>query len=145
MYSRYSHEIGMANATTTRSPPRGRRLFMPHAVEEDYYQRQCDLFFPKQGNSTHGSAAGKTTESFNALTEGWNLKNTTRLLWSNGYVTKLGPIATEALTLNRQRIRSLEVRVRFQRAPPRWTVGEHSRNAGVSATKRHPLQRSDRT
>lgn len=50
----------------------------------EYFQRQCDLFFPKEGDLTYGSAAGKTAETLNAYTEGWNLTNTTRLIWVNG-------------------------------------------------------------
>ncbi|KAK0619056.1 putative serine peptidase [Immersiella caudata] len=67
------------------NPPRGHeRSYMPFSVGEHYYQVQCDLYFPKQGNATYGSAAGKTAEQLNALTEGWGLKGTTRLLWANG-------------------------------------------------------------
>ncbi|KAK4443213.1 putative serine peptidase [Podospora aff. communis PSN243] len=67
------------------NPPRGQeRSYVPFSVGEHYYQVQCDIYFPQQGNYTHGSAAGKTVDLVNALTEGWNLKNTTRLLWVNG-------------------------------------------------------------
>ncbi|KAK0652468.1 putative serine peptidase [Cercophora newfieldiana] len=67
------------------NPPPGQpRFFMPFSVGEDYYQVQCDLYFPRQGNATYGSAVGRTTELLNALTDGWDLKNTTRLLWANG-------------------------------------------------------------
>jgi len=57
---------------------------MPLSVGENYYQLQCDLYFPKQGNATYGSADGRTTDLLNTITDGWNLKNTTRLLWANG-------------------------------------------------------------
>lgn len=64
--------------------PKGQRSVISRYVSTDYYQRQCDLAFPPQGNATHGSAAGRTVDKLNALTEGWDLTNTTRLLWVNG-------------------------------------------------------------
>lgn len=42
------------------------------------------MYFPRQGNYTYGSAAGRTTELVNDMTHGWDLTNTTRLLWANG-------------------------------------------------------------
>jgi hypothetical protein len=65
-------------------PPAGYRSLMPHAVPVDYYQRQCDILFPRQGNTTHGSASGHTTEKLNAITQGWDYTTTARLLWTNG-------------------------------------------------------------
>ncbi|KAK3326755.1 serine carboxypeptidase S28 [Apodospora peruviana] len=53
-------------------------------VTAEYYQRQCDLLFPPQDNVTFGSAAGKTAETLNALTGGWDYTNSTRLIWING-------------------------------------------------------------
>lgn len=53
-----------------------------------YYQRQCDLAFPAEGNFTYASI-GKPEEaadSWNSFTEGWNINNTSRLLMVNGYV-----------------------------------------------------------
>ena len=53
-------------------------------VNGAYWQRQCDLFFPAEGNYTYGSATGKTVDDVNAYTGGWNHVNTTRLTWTNG-------------------------------------------------------------
>ena len=63
---------------------RSRPSIISRYVTAEYYQRQCGLFFPPDGNYTYGSAAGKTAEGLNAWTEGWNLTDTTRLLWVNG-------------------------------------------------------------
>ena len=68
----------------TSGPPKGARSLMPRAVPVDYYQRQCDILFPRQGNATHGSAGGRTTEELNAITQGWDYTTTERLLWTNG-------------------------------------------------------------
>lgn len=67
-----------------RSSPKDQPTFIPRHVGPEYYQRQCDLFFPPQGDATHGSAKGKTTDMLNSITEGWDLANTTRLIWING-------------------------------------------------------------
>ena len=52
----------------------------------DYWQRQCKLYFPPEGNYTFGSDLGRTVEDVNAYTGGWDERNTTRLIWTNGYV-----------------------------------------------------------
>ncbi|KAF2089831.1 serine-type peptidase [Saccharata proteae CBS 121410] len=52
-------------------------------VDAAYWQRQCDLFFPPEGDYTYGSASGKTVEDVNTWTGGWDM-NTTRLIWTNG-------------------------------------------------------------
>ncbi|KAK3369928.1 putative serine peptidase [Podospora didyma] len=57
---------------------------LPRAVSTDYQQRLCGVFFPKEGNATFGSHGGKTAHDVNRLTDGWNLTNTTRVLWVNG-------------------------------------------------------------
>jgi len=53
-------------------------------VTPAYWQRQCGLFFPKEGNFTFGSNAGKTVNTVNAFTGGWDIANTERLTWTNG-------------------------------------------------------------
>lgn len=53
-------------------------------VTAEYWERQCSLFFPEEGKFTFGSNAGKTVNDVNAFTQGWNVKNTTRLTWTNG-------------------------------------------------------------
>ncbi|KAH9983465.1 putative serine peptidase [Xylariaceae sp. FL0662B] len=54
----------------------------------DYYQRQCDLYFPKEGEYTYASALGKTAADTNAHTQGWHLPESldaeARLLFVNG-------------------------------------------------------------
>ncbi|KAK3326997.1 serine carboxypeptidase S28 [Cercophora scortea] len=65
--------------------PKDKPSIISRYVTAEYYQRQCDLLFPAQGNATFGSAGGrKTAETVNAQTDGWLLTNTTRLLWVNG-------------------------------------------------------------
>jgi len=53
-------------------------------VTAEYWQRQCSLFFPTEGNFTFASNTGKTVADVNAFTGGWNIDNTTRLTWTNG-------------------------------------------------------------
>ncbi|KAF6807958.1 serine carboxypeptidase S28 [Colletotrichum musicola] len=64
--------------------PKDRPSIVSRFVTPEYYQRQCDLFFPKQGEFTYASNAGKTAADLNAATGGWLFTNTTRLVWSNG-------------------------------------------------------------
>ncbi|KAJ5386243.1 Peptidase S28 [Penicillium cosmopolitanum] len=56
-------------------------------VNAEYWQRQCPLFFPEVNGHTFGSANGKTAGDVNSWTNGWDLTNTTRLIWANGYVS----------------------------------------------------------
>ena len=53
-------------------------------VGPKYWNRQCALFFPPEGNYTYGSADGKTVADVNRFTGGWSVTNTTRLTWTNG-------------------------------------------------------------
>ncbi|KAI1140057.1 peptidase S28 [Hypoxylon sp. FL0543] len=68
--------------------PANRPTVFSRLANAQYYQRQCDLFFPKEGSYTYGSASGKTARTFNAHTKGWNLPKhldkTSRLLFVNG-------------------------------------------------------------
>ncbi|KAK5659863.1 hypothetical protein OQA88_13326 [Cercophora sp. LCS_1] len=66
------------------SSPSNHPTFIPRVVKPAYWQRQCDLYFPPKDGATYGSQDGKTTDMLNAFTNGWDLTNTTRLLWSNG-------------------------------------------------------------
>lgn len=54
-------------------------------VTGEYYQRQCPLYFPEVNGYTYGSAKGKTAAQVNSWTKGWDLTDTTRLTWTNGY------------------------------------------------------------
>ncbi|KAI1081547.1 endoprotease endo-Pro [Whalleya microplaca] len=53
-----------------------------------YYQRQCKLYFPQEGEYTFASALGKTAADINAHTKGWHLPESldveSRLLFVNG-------------------------------------------------------------
>ncbi|KAJ6107262.1 Peptidase S28 [Penicillium sp. IBT 18751x] len=53
-------------------------------VNGDYWQRQCPLYFPEVNGYTYGSAEGKSSAEVNAWTKGWDLTDTTRLIWANG-------------------------------------------------------------
>lgn len=57
---------------------------MSRLVTGDYWQRQCSLFFPSDGEYSYGSAEGKTVNDVNAWTGGWEIDNTTRLIYING-------------------------------------------------------------
>ncbi|KAF5487287.1 putative extracellular serine carboxypeptidase [Colletotrichum siamense] len=64
--------------------PEDRPSIVSRYVTPEYYQRQCDLFFPPQGDFTYASNRGKTAADLNKATGGWFYTNTTRLVWSNG-------------------------------------------------------------
>lgn len=54
-------------------------------VTAEYWQRQCGLWFPEVNGYTYASAnPNVTVDSVNKHTQGWNLDNTTRLIWTNG-------------------------------------------------------------
>jgi len=67
-----------------RAAPLGRPSLVSRLTTAEYYQRQCNLFFPPQGEFSFGSAKGKTAGDLNVQTEGWMRTNTTRVLWVNG-------------------------------------------------------------
>lgn len=45
---------------------------------------QCGRFFPDEDGYSYGLERGRTTEDIVRLTDGWNLVNTTRLVYVNG-------------------------------------------------------------
>jgi len=67
--------------------PSGVPTLVSRTVNAEYWQRQCPLFFPEVNGHTYGSAKGKTAAQVNSWTKGWDLTNTTRLIWTNGYVS----------------------------------------------------------
>lgn len=83
----FSRTICVATDTIRSGAPKNQSTIVSRHVDTEYFQRQCDLYFPKDGNFTYGSNAGRTAEDVNAVTEGWNLTDTTRLLWANGLVS----------------------------------------------------------
>ncbi|KAK0647330.1 putative extracellular serine carboxypeptidase [Lasiodiplodia hormozganensis] len=62
----------------------GRPSIVSRLVTPEYWERQCALFFPPEGEWTYGHAEGKTVDDVNAYTGGWSRTNTTRLVWANG-------------------------------------------------------------
>lgn len=42
------------------------------------------MYFPTVNGHTYSSAKGKTAADVNKWTHGWDISNTTRLLWTNG-------------------------------------------------------------
>ena len=54
-------------------------------VTADYWQRQCSLFFPTENGYTYASSNPDVTVArVNEATQGWDLTNTKRLIWTNG-------------------------------------------------------------
>ncbi|MCJ1316208.1 hypothetical protein MMC15_001528 [Xylographa vitiligo] len=66
--------------------PSSRPSIVSRLVTAAYWQRQCGLFFPRDGNSTtDGPAAARASvAAVNAYTHGWDIVNSTRLIWTNG-------------------------------------------------------------
>lgn len=65
--------------------PKGTPSIVSRLVTAEYWQRQCNLFFPPgpQGQ-TFSFNKGRRESDTNKWTGGWNIDNTTRLLWVNG-------------------------------------------------------------
>lgn len=59
---------------------------MSRFVTDDYWHRQCGLFFPEEDGYTYASARGKRPAALNKQTHGWFGK-TERLLWVQGLVS----------------------------------------------------------
>jgi len=57
---------------------------MTHLSAPEYYQRQCPLYFPPEGNNTFRSALGIGEDSVNDRTEGWLYTDVPRMLYVNG-------------------------------------------------------------
>ncbi|EAW11756.1 putative serine peptidase [Aspergillus clavatus NRRL 1] len=53
-------------------------------VSAEYWQRQCQLYFPEINGHTYGSAEGKRASDVNKWTKGWDSTDTKRLIWTNG-------------------------------------------------------------
>lgn len=65
--------------------PESRPSIVSRLVTAEYWVRQCGLYFPKGPHGeNYGIADGKTEEQVNAYTGGWNIDNTTRLIYVNG-------------------------------------------------------------
>ena len=65
--------------------PEGQPTLVSSLVDAEYWIRQCDLFFPPGPNGvTYGLAKGKTEEQLNDYTGGWDIVDSTRLLYVNG-------------------------------------------------------------
>jgi hypothetical protein len=64
--------------------PLGRPSLVSRFVTQEYWTRQCDLFFPEMDGVVNGLAAGKTYEDVNQYTGGWFIDNSTRLTYANG-------------------------------------------------------------
>ncbi|KAI1204686.1 endoprotease endo-Pro [Annulohypoxylon truncatum] len=68
--------------------PTNRPTLFSRLADPKYFQRQCALSFPREGNHTFGSAQGKTAAEVNAETKGWKLPEyldaESRVLFVNG-------------------------------------------------------------
>lgn len=65
--------------------PEGRPSIVSRLVTANYWIRQCGLYFPPgPDGQTYGIAEGKTEAQVNAYTGGWDIDNTTRLIYVNG-------------------------------------------------------------
>ncbi|KAI1336692.1 putative serine peptidase [Xylariaceae sp. FL0016] len=68
--------------------PRDKSTIFTRFASTEYSQRQCELFFPREGKYTYASAYGRTAQDENAHTKGWylpeSLDQDSRLLWVNG-------------------------------------------------------------
>lgn len=77
---------------------RGDGNLVSRLVTQAYFERQCGLFFPKEGEYTYGIAEGKTTANVNEVTGGWYNVNTHRLQWAAGEFDPWRPATVMATT-----------------------------------------------
>ncbi|ETS84162.1 hypothetical protein PFICI_02187 [Pestalotiopsis fici W106-1] len=66
--------------------PEGTPTVMTRLATPEYYDRQCALWFPPEGNNTYRSALGITEDYVNNRTDGWFNTDLPRLLYVNGEV-----------------------------------------------------------
>lgn len=65
--------------------PENRPTIVSRLVTAEYWIRQCGLYFPEGPHGeSYGIAEGKTEADVNAYTGGWDIDNTSRLLYVNG-------------------------------------------------------------
>ena len=66
--------------------PRSRSTLVSRLIKAPYWQRQCELFFPTVNGYTFSSALSpdNNVHQVNKHTQGWRLKDTERLIWTNG-------------------------------------------------------------
>jgi hypothetical protein len=64
--------------------PTDRPSIVSRLVTEEYWTRQCGIFFPPDNGETFGLAAGATYADVNTYTKGWDTRNSSRLLYVNG-------------------------------------------------------------
>jgi len=67
--------------------PRSKDTIVSRLVSADFWQRQCDLYFPtEKGIYTYRSKLdpNENVHKVNKWTQGWRLEDTTRLIWTNG-------------------------------------------------------------
>lgn len=74
----------MANNLLRSGAPKGIPTVMSRLGNAEYYQRQCSLYFPTEGNNTYRSARGIREDSVNNRTGGWFNTDAPRLLYLNG-------------------------------------------------------------
>lgn len=68
--------------------PANQSTLFSRLANAEYWQRQCELFFPAEGEYTYASALGMTAADLNNYTKGWQLPESldseSRLLFVNG-------------------------------------------------------------
>ncbi|KAJ4348592.1 uncharacterized protein N0V89_009970 [Didymosphaeria variabile] len=77
--------------------PEGMPTVMTRLATAEYYERQCSLYFPPEGNNTFRSALGIREDYVNDRTEGWFNTDAPRLLYVNGEFDpwRSGSVASE--------------------------------------------------
>ena len=65
--------------------PAGTPSLVSSLIDVDYFTRQCALSFPTAPDGfTYGLARGATEDAENVHTGGWNINNSSRLIYANG-------------------------------------------------------------
>ncbi|KAL5354422.1 hypothetical protein ACLOAV_000511 [Pseudogymnoascus australis] len=71
-------------------PPDDRPSVISRTITTDYAAGICSRLFPPGKGYKYGLANGRTAETVNAHTGGWDYTNSTRLMWSNGELDQWG-------------------------------------------------------
>ncbi|OBT76301.1 hypothetical protein VF21_03345 [Pseudogymnoascus sp. 05NY08] len=71
-------------------PPDDRPSLISRTITTDYAAGICSRLFPADKGYKYGLANGRTAETVNAHTGGWDYTDSTRLMWSNGEFDQWG-------------------------------------------------------
>ncbi|GAB1310625.1 Serine-type peptidase-like protein [Madurella fahalii] len=70
-------------ASWATGAPEGEPSIVSRKIDSKYWQRQCEMHFPPVNGQKYGSSRGRTPDTLNQETGGWERKST-RVIWTSG-------------------------------------------------------------